>query len=72
MLECFNEKDVFKKQSLVDKVFWDAAEELVDFCSPLGKGALAAYAIRLRISLRRTSLSRDKGMTLFETFKANP
>jgi hypothetical protein len=72
MLECFNEKDVFKKQSLVDKVFWDAAEELVDFCSPLGKGALAAYAIRLRISLRRTSLSRDKGISLFETFKANP
>lgn len=72
IMECFNEKDVLKKQSLVDKVFWDAADELTDLSSPLGKGALAAYAVRLRISLRRTALSRDEGKSIFETFKANP
>src|SRR5574344_1824106 len=47
VLACFQEKDIMKREELIDRVWWDAAGELTPPSAPLGKGALATYAIRL-------------------------
>ena len=59
---CFQEKDPMKRQALIDRAWWDAAGELADPASPLGAGALAAYAVRLRLAIGRSRISRDDGM----------
>ncbi len=64
--QCFQEKDVAKRDELLDRVWWDAAGELTPPASPLGKGALATYAVRLKIALKRTAISRDDGRRTFE------
>lgn len=64
--QCFQEKDVAKRDELLDRVWWDAAGELTPPASPLGKGALATYAVRLKIALKRTTISRDDGRRTFE------
>ena len=64
--ECFQEKDPGRREDLVDKVFWDAAGTLASPSSPLGAGALKAYAARLRIALKRAKASKDEGLRLFE------
>lgn len=66
ILACFQEKDVFKRETALDRVRWDAADELVACASPLGMGALAAYAVRLRIALRRSASSAEGGRVVFE------
>ncbi len=67
---CFQEKDVAARQRLLDKVWWDAAEELVPPASHLGPGALAAYAVRLKIALRRSAISKEKGGAAFDAVTA--
>jgi len=67
---CFQEKDVAKRDELLDKVWWDAAGELASPSSPLGRGALAAYAVRLKIALRRDGISREKGNEAFDRLTA--
>ena len=67
---CFQEKDVARRDELLDKVWWDAAGELSSPSSPLGRGALAAYAVRLRIALRRDGISREKGNEAFDRLTA--
>ena len=64
--QCFQEKDVAKRDELLDRVWWDAAGELTPPSSPLGKGALATYAIRLKIALKRGAISRDDGRETFD------
>ena len=64
---CFSEKNVAKRQDMIDKVWWDAAEELTTPASPLGKGALATYAVRLKIALRRSAASKEKGNAAFDS-----
>ena len=66
MLACFQEKDVLKRDELVDKVWWDAAEELSGPASPLGSGVLATYALRLKIALKRSKISKEAGMAAFD------
>lgn len=66
----FQEKDVAKREELIDKIWWDAAEELTDLTSPLGSGALATYAIRLKIALKRAKISVDAGNTVFDKLTA--
>jgi hypothetical protein len=66
VLACFQEKDVYRRQEAIDRTWWDAASELADPASPLGKGALAAYAIRLEIAERRDKISKDKGNEAFD------
>jgi len=66
ILACFQEKDVFKREELLDKVWWEAAEELTPPASPLGKGALATYAIRLKIALKRSKISAEAGNAAFD------
>lgn len=66
VLECFREKDVMKREELLDRVWWDAAGELSDVASPLGRGALATYAVRLSIALRRAAVSKETGEGVLE------
>ena len=63
---CFTEKDVAKRQDLIDRVWWDAAGELTPPESPLGKGALATYAVRLKTAIRRSTASKEKGNAAFD------
>jgi len=70
VLACFQEKDVLRREELLNRVWWDAAGELTPPASPLGKGALATYAIRLDIALRRDLISRDGGNAAFERLTA--
>ena len=58
---CFQEADVLRRDELLDRVWWDAAGELVPPASPLGRGALSAYAVRLKIALKRSAISQEKG-----------
>ena len=66
IVQCYSEKDVLRRQEALDKVWWDAAGELIDSAFPLGKGALFAYAVRLRIALRRANISSRSGSLVFE------
>ena len=70
VLACFQEKDVAKRDELLDRVWWDAADELTPPSEPLGKGALATYAIRLKIALKRSNISKDAGNVSFDRLTA--
>ena len=70
VLACFQEKDVFRRDELLDRVWWDAAGELTDVASPLGRGALATYAVRLKIALKRTRISEKDGNAAFDRLTA--
>ena len=70
VLACFQVKDVLKRDELLDRVWWDAAGEMTDVASPLGAGALATYAIRLKIALKRSKISRDGGNAAFDRLTA--
>lgn len=62
----FQEKDVARREELLDRIWWDAAEELTDLASPLGAGALATYAVRLDIALKRAKISAEAGGAAFD------
>ena len=66
VLTCFQERDPLKREDALDRVWWDAAGELTPPASPLGRGALATYAVRLRIALKRSSISREAGNAAFD------
>ena len=70
VLACFQEKDVAKRDELLDRVWWDAAGELTPPTEPLGPGALATYAIRLKIALKRSKISKDAGNASFDRLTA--
>ena len=70
VIAAFQEKDIAKRDELLDRIWWDAADELVPPASPLGAGALAAYAIRLKIAVKRAAISRDAGNAAFDRLTA--
>ena len=70
VLACFQEKDVLKRDELLDRVWWDAAGELTPPAAPLGAGALATYAVRLKIALKRSKISKDAGNASFDRLTA--
>lgn len=70
VLACFQEKDVLKREELLDRVWWDAAGELTPPTEPLGTGALATYAVRLKIALKRATISKDAGNAAFDRLTA--
>lgn len=70
ILACFQEKDVAKREEMIDQVWWDAAEELTPPSSPLGEGALATYAVRLEIAIKRAKISADRGNAAFDRLTA--
>lgn len=59
--ECFAENDIFRRDEMIDRVWWDAAGELTNPVAPLGKGALLTYFIRLKIALKRALISSADG-----------
>jgi len=63
---CFSEKDVLRRDELLDRVWWDAAAELTSVTAPLGSGALLTYAVRLRIALKRKLISAAEGNAAFD------
>ena len=67
VLSCFNETDIMKRQMLLDRVWWDAAEELVNLSAPLGLGALASYSVRLEIAMRHSRISSSDGIAKFDS-----
>ena len=70
VLACFAERDVAKRDELLDRVWWDAAGELTPPAAPLGKGALATYAVRLQVVLRRAKISVEAGNAAFDKLTA--
>jgi len=70
VLACFQEKDVARRDELLDRVWWDAAGELTAPSDPLGPGALATYAVRLRLALKRAKISPDAGNAAFDRLTA--
>ena len=70
VLACFQEKDVAKREELIDRVWWDAADELTAPSSPLGAGALATYAVRLKIALKRAKIAPEAGNAAFDRLTA--
>ena len=66
VINAFQERDTMKREELLDKIWWDAAGELIAPAAPLGSGALAAYAVRFGIALKRAGISRDIGSEAFE------
>lgn len=72
VLACFQEKDVLRRDELIDRAWWDAAGELTTASDPLGAGALATYAVRLKIALRRAKISADAGNAAFDRLTKEP
>lgn len=70
ILAAFQEKDVLKRDELIDKVWWDAAGELTPVASPLSKGAIHTYSVRLKIALKRALLSEKEGNAAFDRLTA--
>ena len=68
--QAFQEKDIMKREEFIDRVWWDAAGELTPSSSPLGAGALATYAIRLGIALKRSRIDTGKGGKAFDRLAA--
>ena len=66
----FQEKDPLKRETLLDRVWWDAAGELTPVSSPLSRGALETYAIRLQIAIKRNSISKEAGNAIFDSLTA--
>ena len=63
---CFREEDVLRRDEMLDRVWWDAAGELTPPSLPLGAGALATYAVRLKIALKRSAMSDEEGIAAFD------
>ena len=63
---CFQEADVLRRDELLDRVWWDAAGELTPPAAPLGRGALLTYAVRLKIALKRSAVSTERGGEVFD------
>ena len=66
VLACFQERDIAKREELLDRTWWDAAEELTPLTSPLSVGALATYAVRLEIAIKRDKISQNRGNAVFD------
>lgn len=70
MAAAFQESDPLKRSKTIDRIWWDAAGELTPVASPLSKGALETYALRLKIVIRRNRVSADGGNAVFSRLTA--
>ena len=57
----FAEKDPLARENALDRMWWDAAGEMTPPASPLSKGALFTYSLRLDVVLRRNCRAKDVG-----------
>ncbi len=70
VIAAYQEKDLAKRDRLIDGVLFDAAGELTNVASPLSVGAVFTYAIRLRLALRRNVINVDAGNEVFNRLTA--
>ena len=68
----FAETDPMKRQTAVDRAFWDAAGELTPPAAPLSAAAAYTYRVRLEIALRRAAVSREEGNRVFDAVASAP
>ena len=61
----FQEKDVARRERLIDQVRWDAAGDLTPSAGPLSVAAVFTYAIRLAVALRRSAYDVAAGKEVF-------
>lgn len=66
----FQEKDVVRRERLIDQVRWDAAGDLTPPSSPLSVAAVFTYAIRLSIVLRGSARDVAAGNDVFNRLTA--
>ena len=64
--DAYQIEEVAARDEAIDRVFWEAAAEMTPPESPLGKGALATYAARLLILLKRSQISTEGGNAAFD------
>ncbi len=57
--------DPLAREEAIDRVRWAAADELGGF-DPMAKGQVFAYAVRLRLALRRAALDAGRGRERLE------
>ena len=62
----FAEADPLRRQSAIDRVYWDAAQELTPAADPLAVGAAYTYLVRLGIAERRARISAAEGNSVFD------
>jgi len=67
----FQEKDPAKRETLLDRVWWDAAGEMTPVASPLSVGAAFTYSLRLDIVLKRAAVQIDAGNAIFDRLTAS-
>lgn len=60
------EKDVAKREEMLDRLFWDAAESLVPPSAPLSAAAAYAWGVKLEIARKRASRSAEEGSKVFD------
>lgn len=70
IVSAFNEKDPTSRQRQIDLARFEAAGELTPVTSPLSTAAVFTYAIRLEITLRRSSMNIDQGNNVFDKLTA--
>ena len=70
MIQVFDQELNMVRETLLDRVWWDAAGELTPAAAPLSSGALETYAIRLRIALKRGKISKEAGAATFDGITA--
>ena len=66
----FQETNPAARERLLDRVWWDAAGELVPPAAPLSAAAAFAYAIRLALVVRRRAASAEAGNAVFDRLAA--
>ena len=68
--DAYAETDFARRDELLDRVWWDAAGELTAVADPLGEGALATYAVRLKLALKRGAIDAAAGDAAFTRLTA--
>jgi len=65
------ELDPLARDIALDRLRWRKAEEM-EGLDPMSRDALFAYAVKLRISLRRAAMTREAGLAALDTICGTP
>ena len=60
VVAAFQEKDPMQREELLDRLYWNVAEEIAGF-DPFSADAIFAYGIKLRILEKRASIHLEEG-----------
>ena len=67
----FQSADPLARDTALDRLRWRKAEEM-EGLDPMSRDALFAYAVKLRISLRRAAMTREAGLAALDTICGTP